>query len=84
MFKAFVSFFAKPNIGIRLQILILSLAQSEYLLPFYWLKPGTDPYSSIKSKSQAARLNIMFFVQNLEITKDLSGNQASEVSLIFA
>lgn len=45
-----------------------ALAHSEYLLPFFWLEPGPDPYPAIASKSQAARPIAMIFEQNLEIT----------------
>ena len=45
-----------------------ALSHSEYLLPFFWLEPGPDPYPAIASKSQAARPIAMIFEQNLEIT----------------
>ena len=45
-----------------------ALAHAEYLLPFFWLEPGPDPYPAIASKSQAARPIAMIFEQSLEIT----------------
>ena len=45
-----------------------ALAHSEYLLPFFWLEPGPDPFPAIASKSQATRPIAMIFEQNLEIT----------------
>jgi len=45
-----------------------ALAHSEYLLSFFWLEPGPDPYPAIASKSQAVRPIAMIFEQNLEFT----------------
>jgi hypothetical protein len=45
-----------------------ALAHSEYLLSFFWLEPGPDPYPAIASKSQAARPIAAIFEQSLEIT----------------
>jgi hypothetical protein len=45
-----------------------ALAHSDYLLPFFWLEPGPDPYPVMASKSQAARPIATIFEQSLEIT----------------
>jgi hypothetical protein len=45
-----------------------ALAHLEYLLPFFWLEPGPDPFPVFASKRQAAKPIAALFELRLEIT----------------
>jgi len=45
-----------------------ALAHLEYLLPFFWLEPGPDPFRVFASKRQAAKPIATLFALRLEIT----------------
>ena len=45
-----------------------ALAHFEYLLPFFWLEPGPDPFPVFASKRQAASPIATLFELRLEIT----------------
>jgi len=45
-----------------------ALAHFRYLLPFFWLDPGPDPYPALASKRQAAKPIATLFELCLEIT----------------
>ncbi len=45
-----------------------ALAHHKYLLPFFWLDPGLDPFPVFASKRQAANPIATLFAQRLEVT----------------
>jgi hypothetical protein len=45
-----------------------ALAHHKYLLPFFWLEPGRDPFPVFASKRQAAKPIATLFALRLEIT----------------
>ena len=45
-----------------------ALAHFKYLLPFFWLEPGSDPFPVFASKRQAVRPIASLFALRLEIT----------------
>jgi hypothetical protein len=45
-----------------------ALAHLDYLLPFFWLEPGPDPFPAFASKRQAAQPGPALFELRLEVT----------------